>query len=118
MRVGAMRPSPSRKRRTRKRSREVRLAGMFAGWTNLSSPLIILCKVGLLLEVGQVQTEIGEAAGKIWAYIDSHGPTTLGKLKTGTRLADDVLHQAIGWLAREEKIALEKKGRTTSISLC
>jgi len=65
-----------------------------------------------------MQPEIGEAAGKIWVYLDSHGPTTLGKLKTGTKLADDLLNQGLGWLAREEKIAVEKKGRTISISLC
>ncbi len=65
-----------------------------------------------------MHAEIGEAAGKIWAYLDSHGPSTVAKLKTGTRLPDELLHEGIGWLAREEKIALEKKGRTTSISLC
>lgn len=65
-----------------------------------------------------MQTEIGEAAGKIWAYLDSHGPSTLGKLKAGTKLGEDLLHQGIGWLAREDKIRMEKKGRTISISLC
>jgi hypothetical protein len=65
-----------------------------------------------------VQAGIGEAAGKVWAYLDAHGQTTVAKLKTGTKLPDDLLNQAIGWLAREGKIVAQRKGRTISVSLC
>jgi hypothetical protein len=64
-----------------------------------------------------VHAEIGEAAGKVWSYLDSHGQTTVAKLKAGAKLPDDLLQQAIGWLAREGKIVLERKGRTVSVSL-
>lgn len=65
-----------------------------------------------------MRTEIGEAAGKVWAYLDAHGQASVAKLKTGTKLPDDLLNQAIGWLAREEKIVVQRKGRTISVSLC
>jgi cellulose synthase/poly-beta-1,6-N-acetylglucosamine synthase-like glycosyltransferase len=65
-----------------------------------------------------VRTEIGEAAGKVWAYLDAHGQTTVAKLKAGTKMPDDLLQQAIGWLAREDKIVVQRKGRTISVSLC
>ena len=65
-----------------------------------------------------MQTEIGEAAGKVWLYLDSHGQMPVSKLKTGTKLPEDLLQQAIGWLAREDKVVLDKKGRTVSVSLC
>jgi len=60
---------------------------------------------------------IGEAAGAIWAYLDNHGPTTLARLKTGTKLSEALMYQAIGWLAREDKIAIEAKKSSQTIAL-
>lgn len=53
----------------------------------------------------------------IWRYLDPQGQTTLGKLKAGTKLSDQLLLMGLGWLAREGKLDLVKDGRNVRISL-
>lgn len=64
-----------------------------------------------------MQGEIGNAAGSIWRYLSKHGETTLGKLRLGTRLSDQLVSMGIGWLAREEKLSFMKEGRTVKVAL-
>ena len=64
-----------------------------------------------------MEAEIGNAAGIIWRFLDQHGPTTLTKLKQGTKLSDQLLLMGIGWLAKEEKLVFAKEGRTLSVSV-
>ena len=60
---------------------------------------------------------IGETAGAIWHALDKNGKMSLTKLGKEIEAPRDVVMQAIGWLAREEKIAIEEKGRAKLISL-
>lgn len=60
---------------------------------------------------------IGNAAGKIWQYLDENGAASVNKLTNETGLNKNDVHRALGWLAREEKIAFEMSGRTETISL-
>lgn len=60
--------------------------------------------------------QIGEAAGAVWHALDENGPTTFAKLITKTGLSRDAVMQAIGWLAREEKIEIDDS-RTRKVSL-
>lgn len=55
--------------------------------------------------------EIGETAGKVWMFLNQKGESNLNQLKKGVRADPNLILQAIGWLAREEKILIEKKGR-------
>jgi hypothetical protein len=64
-----------------------------------------------------METEIGDAAGIIWQYLDQHGGTSLRKLREGTKLSDHILLMALGWLAREGKLSFGKEGRTLKIGL-
>jgi hypothetical protein len=61
---------------------------------------------------------IGDAAGLLWKVLEgkSEGlsPT---QLKNKTELGADLLHQAIGWLAREDKIVLLGAGKSLKIAL-
>lgn len=61
--------------------------------------------------------KIGEAAGTVWKALNEKGGRTLGQLKEETRLSSDLLHQAIGWLAREGKLDIQKEKRGSRISL-
>lgn len=61
--------------------------------------------------------EIGEAAGVVWRYLDTRGETTVTKLKQDTKLSDQALLMALGWLAREGKLTLTKDKRTVSARL-
>jgi len=54
--------------------------------------------------------KIGEAAGQVYDALNRHGDATAIKLKTYTsRLNDSMREQALGWLAREEKIEVDKE---------
>jgi Winged helix-turn-helix domain (DUF2582) len=68
-------------------------------------------------ETCSMETEIGDAAGAIWQYLDGHGVTTLSKLRQGTKLPDQLLLLDVGWLAREGKLRLVREGRTVRVDL-
>jgi len=61
---------------------------------------------------------IGEAAGKIYRRLEQSGSKSANVLQDEVGVKDNVLfQQALGWLAREGKVNLEKKGRTWQVSL-
>jgi hypothetical protein len=51
--------------------------------------------------------EFGQNAGKVWQVLNAHGPLKEEALLKTTRLDQDDLWAAIGWLARENKICKE-----------
>ncbi len=60
---------------------------------------------------------IGETAGKIWHFLDKVGEANLNQLKKGVPADPNLILQAIGWLAREDKLVIEKKGRFITYAL-
>lgn len=60
---------------------------------------------------------IGEMSGLVWQTINSNGSMSVAKLKTALKADVFVLNAAIGWLAREEKVTVSKKGNTITVSL-
>lgn len=61
---------------------------------------------------------IGDAAGEIWQALDGvPGGLTIMQLRNRTELPDNLLHQGLGWLAREGKIVLAREGKRTRVSL-
>lgn len=60
---------------------------------------------------------IGEAAGIIWQFLDSHGEASVNKVTTETGLGKNDVQRAIGWLAKEDKLNIEIKGRVETLSL-
>ncbi|MEZ6062578.1 MAG: winged helix-turn-helix domain-containing protein [Planctomycetaceae bacterium] len=61
--------------------------------------------------------EIGQTAGLIWHFLSEHGTTSVSRLVTGVEAPRDLVLQGIGWLAREEKIAVERTSRSRTIRL-
>lgn len=57
--------------------------------------------------------EIGTAAGDIYRCLAANGPTSLSALRKATGHKDATVAMAIGWLAREDKIARDDRGRGT-----
>lgn len=49
---------------------------------------------------------IGTNAGAVWAALDEAGTLSVKQLKKATKLKDKEVFAALGWLAREGKIAL------------
>jgi hypothetical protein len=64
-----------------------------------------------------MEAEIGKAAGIGWEYLDQHGETTLSKLKQGTKLSEQILLMALGWLAREGKLNFVQDRKSLKLSL-
>ncbi len=60
---------------------------------------------------------IGDAAGKIWHYLDENGESSVNKVTTETGLGRNDVQRAIGWLAKEGKLNIEINGRTETLSL-
>ena len=62
-----------------------------------------------------ITTKIGENAGLIWNALQG-GALTLKALKKATKLKNDELYLALGWLAREGKVAFTE-GEDLTITL-
>lgn len=60
---------------------------------------------------------IGEAAGKIWNYLDQNGEASVNKITTETGLGKNEVQRALGWLLKEDKLNIEVVGRTETVSL-
>lgn len=60
---------------------------------------------------------IGDTAGLVWKYLHGRGEANLTQLKKGVRADPNLVLQAIGWLAREGKLRIEKKGRFVTYAL-
>ena len=64
-----------------------------------------------------MKEKIGSDAGHIWKVLDEQGAKSIKELKKFTKLTEKEIYAAIGWLAREEKLAFDKKEDDTTISL-
>jgi hypothetical protein len=60
---------------------------------------------------------IGETAGLVWKALSDNGPMSMAKLVKAVGQPRDMVMQAVGWLAREDKITIEEDRRTRIISL-
>lgn len=55
--------------------------------------------------------QIGDTAGLVWHCLNEQGPHSLAQLAKQIDAPRDVIMQAVGWLAREDKIAIEEDAR-------
>ncbi len=60
---------------------------------------------------------IGEAAGLVWKHLNESGPLSVTKLVKEIEAPRDLVMQALGWLAREDKIAIDEENRSRVVSL-
>ena len=60
---------------------------------------------------------IGQAAGQIWNYLNENGETTVTKMKKELDLKGNFAELGLGWLAREGKVEMSKKGTSTNVRL-
>lgn len=64
----------------------------------------------------QLVMQIGEAAGQVWKTLAAKGPLSLTKLVKEADVPRELTLQALGWLAREDKLIFEE-GRVKTIGL-
>jgi len=50
---------------------------------------------------------IGETARKVWAYLNKNGEVVTTRLMREVGAPRDMTQRAVGWLAREDKVAIE-----------
>lgn len=55
--------------------------------------------------------QIGETAGQVWHTLDVNGPLSITKLLKQVDAPRDTVMQAIGWLAREDKVDIDETSR-------
>jgi hypothetical protein len=64
-----------------------------------------------------IQEEIGKIAGAIWRELNGNGRSSLPKLRKIVHCKTPVFDWAIGWLAREDKIAITRGKKTFLVHL-
>ena len=61
--------------------------------------------------------QIGETAGAVWQLLSQTGPIPMTKIAKQIDAPKYLVMQAIGWLAREDKLIIEEEGRRKIVSL-
>jgi len=64
-----------------------------------------------------MESDIGQAAGKVWRALRADGAVTKPRVVKATGLSEQLTDRAIGWSAREGKLAFEKKGKSMIVRL-
>ena len=71
-----------------------------------------------VLDASSLVEQIGDAAGQVWHYLNQNGPRRCAGWSRTLHVLRDVLMQAIGWLAREDKVSIDtESGRAKTVSL-
>jgi hypothetical protein len=65
----------------------------------------------------EVKDRVGLTAGKVWQQLSQGGPQTLAQLKKKLNGEGDLVNFAVGWLAREDKVAITAEKRNFLVQL-
>ena len=65
----------------------------------------------------ELQDKIGQSAGEIYNYLSNNGESTFSKMKKELDLKGNFADLGLGWLAREDKVTISKKGTSVNVSL-
>ena len=65
----------------------------------------------------ELKDQIGYSAGQIYNYLNSNGESTFYKIKKELDLKGNFADLGLGWLAREDKVEISKKGASVSVRL-
>lgn len=60
---------------------------------------------------------IGDAAGKVWRYLEAQGSRSVSQIQRDTRLSQSLTYLALGWLALEDKVRFAQERRALLVSL-
>jgi hypothetical protein len=64
-----------------------------------------------------VEAIFGVNAGIVWEALNKNGPSIIGDIVKATGLRRELVYGALGWLGRESKITIERRGRAMVFSL-
>ncbi|MBP88538.1 MAG: hypothetical protein CMJ64_17785 [Planctomycetaceae bacterium] len=61
--------------------------------------------------------QIGETAGVVWHCLSENGAMSMTKLVKSIDAPRDTVMQAVGWLAREDKVTIDETTRGRVVAL-
>ena len=64
-----------------------------------------------------MREDIGDAAGKVWQYLEVQGSRSVSQIQRDTRLSQSLTYLALGWLAREGKVRFAQERRALLVDL-
>ena len=64
-----------------------------------------------------MKNKIGEMAAKVWETLGEKEDVEISKLPQILKEKGEIVYQALGWLAREDKINYHSKEKKTFVSL-
>ena len=64
-----------------------------------------------------MKAQIGDTAGRIWDALSRNDEVSVAQLPKMLKERDAVVNQALGWLAREDKVEFRQKGNRTFVFL-
>jgi hypothetical protein len=64
-----------------------------------------------------VESIFGTKAGIVWKALNKNGPSNIDNIVKGIELREELVYSALGWLGRENKIIVERRGRAMIFSL-
>lgn len=64
-----------------------------------------------------VESIFGSKAGIVWKSLNQIGQGTIGDISNASGLRRELVYAALGWLAREDKIEMQRRGRAMIFSL-
>ena len=64
-----------------------------------------------------MKNKIGEMAAKVWKTLGEKEDVEISKLPQILKEKGEIVYQALGWLAREDKINYHSKEKKTFVSL-
>jgi len=65
----------------------------------------------------EINTKVGETAGKIWHLLNEEGPLTFSQLRKKLNGSGEILSFALGWLAREDKVDITQDKKILNVAL-
>ena len=64
-----------------------------------------------------IESVFGVKAGIVWQVLNQNGPSSINDIVKATGLRRELVYGALGWLGRENKISVERRGRALVFSL-
>ncbi|MFA5795425.1 MAG: winged helix-turn-helix domain-containing protein [Candidatus Brocadiia bacterium] len=64
-----------------------------------------------------LKAEIGKTAGEMWKHLGKNGKTSLSAIALEMKLKPEIATMAMGWLARENKVNVNREGKSIAITL-
>jgi len=64
-----------------------------------------------------VESIFGAKAGIVWEALNKNGPNNIGDIAKATGMRRELVYGALGWLGREDKISVERRGKAIVFSL-